>query len=1029
MLNTSCLILFVAYRIFLLSTRYFHTPPQVGLLVGEMTSLDEDSGQVHSYVIQAQTPSGAVSLMDRDKLYVADNSALDFEVHRHVNITVTTTDNGANSQLSKTVTLSIPIVDVNEPPYDIHLSSSSVRENSPIGAVVGVITVLDPDIDNSAQWFRCQLLDDAGGRFGVMINMSRVELFLTGNGLAINYEKHSSHNVTLLCSDSGGLSCRKDFVIQVLDANDPPSNVIFSDSHGDTILDPNPPKNISDVKLVTKAVATVNETADVGITIVAYVHVTDEDNVNNPLRPQTHTCKLVSQAEAELLVTVKAHAPSSSRRKRSSDVNTIPSTFFVQPGTNSILVRERLDYESQANYTLYVKCTDDGIPKMSAYASVIVFVLDVPEAPTNVLFSALTIREDASYGAVVGNFTVVDVDSPLSGYSFEITTRGVPFRLIGQSIVVSRIPLDYETTPLITVQLTTREVLTDLEFVKNFDVVITDVNEAPTRITLDGKTTVTVAESAPIGYVIGSFVVEDQDVSDTVFYITMQGEQNEIIADFEVKEQRLVVGSQLNSWLRDRYILKVKATDHGGLSTVNVLTVLVTEIDVCSMNQSYCSAYAICSRAGPGRASCTCKLGFTGDGIRCDDVDYCNPNPCSRDNTVGECLDGFGGWENYTCNCKPGWSPPDCDVEINECRPNPCNLTGTERCEDIINGFICRCKPGFSGRLCETNVNDCEQASCLNGGTCVDKVNGYICLCKDPYIGVNCDTDDTVCRQIPSICPRNGTCISFAADPTKYTCRCEPPWGGNCSGCASGYGGRNCTPCQYPLTGENCEWDWRNCYPNPCLQGGSCYPLKGKDFACLCPLSHRGKTCDVPTDSDSSGNELHSGLSSVGLYSLVGCLVLLLLVIIFILLLWRRRRRRKYRSKNARVEYHARRMKTEVSLPFREMMAKNEYNFENPSFIAEPVLTEILNSQRSKSDPESFDMVAAVTEIKISDNAVAIARDNPVYESADEVLQKHAGVVHNPLFVDDSEEEKTTPNGSSRLWQRNDQLKFSKAFT
>lgn len=1003
---------------------------KVGSLVGEMTAIDEDSGQVHTYVIQAQTPSGILVIGDTNKLYIADNTALDYELHRQVNITVTTTDNGVHSQLSKVVTLSIPITDVNEAPYDIQLSSASVKENSPIGTVVGLITVLDPDISRSSQWFHCQLPNDAAGRFGVKVNVSIVELYLTGNGLAINYEKHTSHNITLLCSDSGGLSCKKHFEIQVLNANDPPSNVIFSDSPGDTSLNPNPPVNISDIKLVTKAVATVNETADVGITIVAYVHVIDEDNMNNPLRPQTHACKLVSEAEAKLFVTVEAHAPSSFRRKRSSDVNSVPSEFMVQPGSNSILVRDKLDYETQTIYTLYVKCTDDGVPKMSTVASLVVFVLDVPEAPTDVLFSSLTIPENASNGAVVGNFTVVDSDYTRTGYSYELSSRGVPFRLIGRKIVVSRIPLDHEATPLITVQLTTREVLTDLKFVKTFDVAITDVNEPPSSVTLDGKTSVSVLESATIGYVLGKFVVEDQDVYDTVFSITIKGEQNEIIADFEVSGQNLLVGSQLNAWSRDRYVLKVQATDRGGLSTSNIVTITVVEVDVCSTNQSYCSPNAICSRAGPGRASCECKLGFTGDGFRCNDINYCEPDPCHPGNTLGGCVDGFGGWKNYTCNCKPGWSPPDCNVQINECRPNPCNRGGSENCEDLINDFKCHCKPGFSGRLCETNIDDCEQASCLNGGTCVDKVNGFICLCKDPYIGVNCDTDDTVCRENPTICPRNGTCISYPEDPTKFSCRCEPPWGGNCSSCAPGYGGQNCTPCIHPWTGENCELDWRNCDVNPCLAGGTCYPLRGGDFSCVCPPNFLGKTCNttaVPT-TDGSKSGSSTGLAPEVLYSFVGCIALLVIIIVVILVVWWRRRRRKFRSKNARIEYHARRKVPEVSSPFREMMARSEYNFENPVFIAEPAGVETSSVQGGDSSSGKHNTAPTVTEIKISDGTVAIARDNPMYESADEVLRKHAGVVHNPIFEDDSLEEENSEDRSSRLWQRADQLKFSKAF-
>lgn len=110
------------------------------------------------------------------------------------------------------------------------------------------------------------------------------------------------------------------------------------------------------------------------------------------------------------------------------------------------------------------------------------------------------------------------------------------------------------------------------------------------------------------------------------------------------------------------------------------------------------------------------------------------------------------------------------------------------------------------------------------------------------------------------------------------------------------------------------------------------------------------------------------------------------------------------------------------------MMARNEYNFENPTFIAHPEADEISNAQGRGSNVGRLDSAATVTEIKISDNSVAIARDNPMYESADEVLRKHEGVVHNPVYVDDSLEEENKQDRSSRLWQRPDQHRFSKSF-
>lgn len=117
-----------------------------------------------------------------------------------------------------------------------------------------------------------------------------------------------------------------------------------------------------------------------------------------------------------------------------------------------------------------------------------------------------------------------------------------------------------------------------------------------------------------------------------------------------------------------------------------------------------------------------------------------------------------------------------------------------------------------------------------------------------------------------------------------------------------------------------------------------------------------------------------------------------------------------------------------MSSPFREMMAQNKYNFENPAFIAEPVVGEVSNAQVREFNAGRLVTAATVTEIEISDNTVAIARDNPVYESADDVLRKHAGVVHNPIFEDDSFEEENAQEKNTRLWQRPDQRKFSKDF-
>lgn len=68
------------------------------------------------------------------------------------------------------------------------------------------------------------------------------------------------------------------------------------------------------------------------------------------------------------------------------------------------------------------------------------------------------------------------------------------------------------------------EVLIDLKFVKMFDVVIIDVNELLSSVMFDGKMKVDVLEIFLIGYIIGRFVVEDEDVYDILFNIIVEGD-------------------------------------------------------------------------------------------------------------------------------------------------------------------------------------------------------------------------------------------------------------------------------------------------------------------------------------------------------------------------------------------------------------------------------------------------------------------------------------------------------------------------
>ena len=89
-----------------------------------------------------------------------------------------------------------------------------------------------------------------------------------------------------------------------------------------------------------------------------------------------------------------------------------------------------------------------------------------------------------------------------------------------------------------------------------------------------------------------------------------------------------------------------------------------------------------------------------------------------------------------TCQCVPGYNGTLCDVNINECSPNPCQNNGT--CTDDIDSYNCSCVTGYTGTDCETNIDECSPNPCQNGGQCTDLINDYNCTCDPVYSGHNC---------------------------------------------------------------------------------------------------------------------------------------------------------------------------------------------------------------------------------------------------------------------------------------------------
>lgn len=99
-----------------------------------------------------------------------------------------------------------------------------------------------------------------------------------------------------------------------------------------------------------------------------------------------------------------------------------------------------------------------------------------------------------------------------------------------------------------------------------------------------------------------------------------------------------------------------------------------------------------------------------------------------------QCLD-LG--KRVMCRCRPGFTGPHCETNIDDCASSPCSNAGT--CFDLDNDFRCACTLGFTGKDCSVRKSPCDLFHCDNGGTCFTHYSGPVCKCLQGFMGARCE--------------------------------------------------------------------------------------------------------------------------------------------------------------------------------------------------------------------------------------------------------------------------------------------------
>ncbi|XP_069576788.1 von Willebrand factor D and EGF domain-containing protein [Brachyistius frenatus] len=214
-----------------------------------------------------------------------------------------------------------------------------------------------------------------------------------------------------------------------------------------------------------------------------------------------------------------------------------------------------------------------------------------------------------------------------------------------------------------------------------------------------------------------------------------------------------------------------------------------------------------------------------------------NGAPCVPDPNVP------AGRGEYVCSCPDGFGGSRCEVDVDDCKPNPCRLG---RCTDGRNSFSCVCPPGTTGRTCREDVDECVSEPCFPGVGCNNTMGSFVCASCPPGFGGdgrNCKRKSSACRisaktpaRVPQVSPRPKPPSPCSGGP------CRP--GLRCFESAHVSAGFVCAPCPPGLHGNG----------HTCTATGQMTVAAGADGHTHVTKSDSSREKALPSSSSSSSS-------------------------------------------------------------------------------------------------------------------------------------------------------------------------------
>jgi len=229
-----------------------------------------------------------------------------------------------------------------------------------------------------------------------------------------------------------------------------------------------------------------------------------------------------------------------------------------------------LDFETDAIHLINLEATDANPTVYTRDTGI--FVTNVNEQPTDIALSANSIPENAQPGSIIGALSTTDVDvGDMFTYTIDQDVDA-KFAISGDNLTV-RAGAAFDFEAFTSHAVTVRSTDVGGEFTtKIFAIGITNINEAPTAITISSGSLNVPEDAADLTTII-TLATTDEDAGDTHTY-----SQITVSSDFETTSAgvvRVKAGATLTVGATN---ITVRSTDSGGLIKDETFSVNVTAV-------------------------------------------------------------------------------------------------------------------------------------------------------------------------------------------------------------------------------------------------------------------------------------------------------------------------------------------------------------------------------------------------------------------------------------------------------------------